>query len=305
MKKTALVIMAAGIGSRFGKGIKQLAPVGPNGEIIMEYSIYDALEAGFNKVVFIIRKDLEEEFRAVIGNKIEQITEVEYAFQSLKDLPDGFEKPADRTKPWGTGQAVLAAKNVLSEPFMVINADDYYGKEAYVKVHDYLVQEQPEDGLLHICMAGFRLGNTLSDNGSVTRGVCHIENGALTGVTETHDIYKTENGAESRNADGTAEELDVNSLVSMNMWGLTPAFMDVLEKGFVEFLQNLDAADIRKEYLLPEMIDRLIKEGKAKVDVLDTKDTWFGVTYQEDKEVVIAAFDRLAKEGVYPETLYK
>ena len=305
MKKTALVIMAAGIGSRFGKGIKQLAPVGPNGEIIMEYSIYDALEAGFKKVVFIIRKDLEEEFRAVIGNKIEQITEVEYAFQSLEDLPDGFEKPADRTKPWGTGQAVLAAKNVLSEPFMVINADDYYGKEAYVKVHDYLVQEQPEDGLLHICMAGFRLGNTLSDNGSVTRGVCHIENGALTGVTETHDIYKTENGAESRNADGTAEELDVNSLVSMNMWGLTPAFMDVLEKGFVEFLQNLDAADIRKEYLLPEMIDRLIKEGKAKVDVLDTKDTWFGVTYQEDKEVVIAAFDRLAKEGVYPETLYK
>lgn len=305
MKKTALVIMAAGIGSRFGKGIKQLAPVGPNGEIIMEYSIYDALEAGFNKVVFIIRKDLEEEFRAVIGNKIEQITEVEYAFQSLEDLPDGFEKPADRTKPWGTGQAVLAAKNVLSEPFMVINADDYYGKEAYVKVHDYLVQKQPEDGLLHICMAGFRLGNTLSDNGSVTRGVCHIENGALTGVTETHDIYKTENGAESRNADGTAEELDVNSLVSMNMWGLTPAFMDVLEKGFVEFLQNLDAADIKKEYLLPEMIDRLIKEGKAKVDVLDTKDTWFGVTYQEDKEVVIAAFDRLAKEGVYPETLYK
>ena len=305
MKKTALVIMAAGIGSRFGKGIKQLAPVGPNGEIIMEYSIYDALEAGFNKVVFIIRKDLEEEFRAVIGNKIEQITEVEYAFQSLEDLPDGFEKPADRTKPWGTGQAVLAAKNVLSEPFMVINADDYYGKEAYVKVHDYLVQKQPEDGLLHICMAGFRLGNTLSDNGSVTRGVCHIENGALVGVTETHDIYKTENGAESRSADGTAEELDVNSLVSMNMWGLTPAFMDVLEKGFVEFLQNLDAADIRKEYLLPEMIDRLIKEGKAKVDVLDTKDTWFGVTYQEDKEVVIAAFDRLAKEGVYPETLYK
>jgi len=305
MKKTALVIMAAGIGSRFGKGIKQLAPVGPNGEIIMEYSIYDALEAGFNKVVFIIRKDLEEEFRAVIGNKIEQITEVEYAFQSLEDLPDGFEKPADRTKPWGTGQAVLAAKNVLSEPFMVINADDYYGKEAYVKVHDYLVQKQPEDGLLHICMAGFRLGNTLSDNGSVTRGVCHIENGALVGVTETHDIYKTENGAESRNADGTAEELDVNSLVSMNMWGLTPAFMDVLEKGFVEFLQGLDAADIKKEYLLPEMIDRLIKEGKAKVDVLDTKDTWFGVTYQEDKEVVIAAFDRLAKEGVYPETLYK
>lgn len=305
MKKTALVIMAAGIGSRFGKGIKQLAPVGPNGEIIMDYSIHDALEAGFNKVVFIIRKDIEEEFRSVIGNKIEKITEVEYAFQALEELPEGFEKPDDRTKPWGTGQAVLAAKKVLSEPFMVINADDYYGKEAYVKVHDYLVQDQPDDGIMHICMAGFRLGNTLSDNGSVTRGVCHIENGALTGVTETHDIYKTENGAESRSEEGQAVPLDVNSLVSMNMWGLTPQFMDVLEEGFVKFLSEIKPGDIKKEYLLPEMIDRLIKAGKAKVDVLDTKDTWFGVTYQEDKASVTAAFEKLVKDGVYPENLYK
>lgn len=305
MKKTALVIMAAGIGSRFGKGIKQLAPVGPNGEIIMDYSIHDALKAGFNKVVFIIRKDIEEEFRTVIGNRIEKITEVEYAFQALEDLPEGFEKPEDRTKPWGTGQAVLAARKVLSEPFMVINADDYYGKEAYVKVHDYLVQEQEADGVMHICMAGFRLGNTLSDNGSVTRGICHIEDGALTGVTETHDIYKTESGAETRSEEGQAEELDVNSLVSMNMWGLTPEFMDVLEKGFVEFLSEIKPGDIKKEYLLPEMIDRLIKAGKAKVDVLETKDTWFGVTYQEDKASVIAAFEKLVKDGVYPENLYK
>lgn len=305
MKKTALVIMAAGIGSRFGKGIKQLAPVGPNGEIIMDYSIHDALKAGFNKVVFIIRKDIEEEFRTVIGNRIEKITEVEYAFQALEDLPEGFEKPEDRTKPWGTGQAVLAARKVLSEPFMVINADDYYGKEAYVKVHDYLVQEQEADGVMHICMAGFRLGNTLSDNGSVTRGICHIEDGALTGVTETHDIYKTESGAETRSEEGQAEELDVNSLVSMNMWGLTPEFMDVLENGFVEFLNEIKPGDIKKEYLLPEMIDRLIKAGKAKVDVLETKDTWFGVTYQEDKASVIAAFEKLVKDGVYPENLYK
>lgn len=305
MKKTALVIMAAGIGSRFGKGIKQLAPVGPNGEIIMDYSIHDALEAGFNKVVFIIRKDIEEEFRTVIGNRIEKITEVEYAFQALEDLPEGFEKPEDRTKPWGTGQAVLAARKVLSEPFMVINADDYYGKEAYVKVHDYLVQEQEADGVMHICMAGFRLGNTLSDNGSVTRGICHIEDGALTGVTETHDIYKTESGAETRSEEGQAEELDVNSLVSMNMWGLTPEFMDILENGFVEFLNEIKPGDIKKEYLLPEMIDRLIKAGKAKVDVLETKDTWFGVTYQEDKASVIAAFEKLVKDGVYPENLYK
>ena len=305
MKKTALVIMAAGIGSRFGKGIKQLAPVGPNGEIIMYYSIHDALEAGFNKVVFIIRKDIEEEFRTVIGNRIEKITEVEYAFQALEDLPEGFEKPEARTKPWGTGQAVLAARKVLSEPFMVINADDYYGKEAYVKVHDYLVQEQEADGVMHICMAGFRLGNTLSDNGSVTRGICHIEDGALTGVTETHDIYKTESGAETRSEEGQAEELDVNSLVSMNMWGLTPKFMDVLENGFVEFLNEIKPGDIKKEYLLPEMVDRLIKAGKAKVDVLETKDTWFGVTYQEDKASVIAAFEKLVKDGVYPENLYK
>lgn len=304
MKKTALVIMAAGIGSRFGKGIKQLAPVGPNGEIIMDYSIHDALEAGFNKVVFIIRKDLEEEFRQVIGERIEKITEVAYAFQSLEDLPEGFTKPEDRTKPWGTGQAVLAAKDVLEEPFVVINADDYYGKEAYVKVHEYLVQEHPEDGQLHICMAGFRLGNTLSDNGSVTRGICHIENGALTGVTETHDIFKTASGAETRSEDGTAEELDVKSLVSMNMWGLTPAFMDTLEKGFTEFLSSLKPGELKKEYLLPEMIDRLIKAGTAKVDVLETADTWFGVTYQEDKESVMEAFRDLTEKGVYPADLY-
>ena len=305
MKKTALVIMAAGIGSRFGKGIKQLAPVGPNGEIIMDYSIHDALEAGFNKVVFIIRKDLEEEFRRVIGERIEKITEVEYAFQSLEDLPDGFSKPSDRTKPWGTGQAVLAAREVLDEPFVVINADDYYGKEAYVKVHDYLVQDQPSDDVLHICMAGFRLGNTLSDNGCVTRGLCHITDGKLTGVTETHNIFKTAQGAESREEGKPAEQLDLNELVSMNMWGLTPAFMDTLYDGFVEFLQNVKPGDIKAEYLLPVMIDELIHKGAAQVDVLETKDTWFGVTYQEDKEVVIKAFKELTEAGVYPNGLYK
>lgn len=303
--KTTLVVMAAGIGSRFGGGIKQLEPVGPSGEIIMDYSIHDALEAGFNKVVFIIRKDLEEEFRKVIGERIEKITEVEYVFQELDDLPEGFTKPADRTKPWGTGQAVLAAKKVLDEPFIVINADDYYGKEAYVKVHDYLIQEQPKDGRIHICMAGFRLGNTLSDNGSVTRGICNIENGQLTGVDETHDIFKTADGAEARNADGSVRKLDVKDLVSMNMWGLTPDFMEILEKGFVEFLSSLDPDDIKKEYLLPILVDQLIKNGSASVDVLETKDTWFGVTYQEDKEAVMEAFKNLTDAGVYPQGLYK
>lgn len=304
MKKTALVIMAAGIGARFGKGIKQLAPVGPNGEIIMDYSIHDALEAGFNKVVFIIRKDLEEEFRRVIGERIEKVTEVAYAFQELDDLPDGFQRPSERTKPWGTGQAVLAARKVLDEPFVVINADDYYGKEAYVKVHDYLVNAEDKKDKIHICMAGFRLGNTLSDNGSVTRGVCHIEDGQLVGVTETHDIFKTEDGAQAKNEDGTFTPLDMKCLVSMNMWGLTPAFMDTLEKGFLEFLGNIKPGDLKKEYLLPELIDRLIKLGQAQVDVLETKDEWFGVTYQEDKASVAAAFKALMEAGVYPEKLY-
>ena len=195
MKKTALVIMAAGLGSRFGKGIKQLAKVGPAGEIIMEYSIHDALEAGFNKVVFIIRKDIEKEFKEIIGDKIEKITEVAYVYQDLKDLPEGFTCPEDRTKPWGTGQAVLAAKEAVQEPFLVINADDYYGKEAFGKIHDYLVEEKEEGEKMDICMAGFILANTLSDNGGVTRGVCTLSpDQKLLGVTETFNIQKTENG---------------------------------------------------------------------------------------------------------------
>ena len=306
MKKTALVIMAAGIGSRFGKGIKQLAPVGPKGEIIMDYSIHDALEAGFNKVVFIIRKDLEDEFKKVIGDRISNITEVAYAFQEIDDLPGNFTKPADRTKPWGTGHAVLAAKKVLSEPFAVINADDYYGKEAYVKVHDYLVQDHPQDGPMHICMAGFRLGNTLSDNGSVTRGVCHIEDGKLVGVTETHNIFKTADGAETRNDDGTAETLDTKSLVSMNMWGLTPEFMQILEDGFKEFFDNMGDKDILKaEYLLPIYIDELLQAGRVSVKVLDTNDKWFGVTYKEDKDYVVKSFAKLIEDGVYQKNLFE
>lgn len=305
MKKTALVIMAAGIGSRFGKGIKQLAPVGPNGEIIMDYSIRDALEAGFNKVVFIIRKDIEKEFHHIIGERISKLTEVAYVFQELDDLPEGFTKPADRTKPWGTGHAVLCAKKVLKEPFAVINADDYYGKEAYVKVHDYLIQDKEEDGRLHICMAGFRLGNTLSDNGAVTRGICRIENGKLTGVTETHNIYKVPSGAQEWKEDGTKQELDVKSLVSMNMWGLTPDFADALENGFRQFLSGLSENDSKKEFLLPEFIDRMIQQNLASVEVLETKDTWFGVTYQEDKAAVMAAFSELVAKGVYPENLYE
>lgn len=305
MKKTALVIMAAGIGSRFGKGIKQLAKVGPSGEIIMDYSIHDALEAGFNKIVFIIRKDIEEEFREVIGNRIEKLAEVEYVFQDLNDLPEGFSCPKERTKPWGTGQAILAAKEVLSEPFIVINADDYYGKEAYVKIHDYLVEEHPDTGKLDVCMAGFILENTLSDNGSVTRGICSLdEHKNLVGIAETYHIKKTPQGPAVETEEGNLRMLDPKNLVSMNMWGLTPAFLKTLEEGFVEFLKECRPEDLKKEYLLPTIVDKLIKENKADVAVLKTHDTWFGVTYQEDKEIVMKAFANLAEQGVYKKDLY-
>ena len=305
MKKTALVIMAAGIGSRFGKGIKQLAKVGPSGEIIMDYSIHDALEAGFNKIVFIIRKDIEEEFREVIGNRIEKTAEVEYVFQDLHDLPEGFTCPQKRTKPWGTGQAILAAKDVLSEPFIVINADDYYGKEAYVKIHDYLVEEHQDTGKLDICMAGFILENTLSDNGSVTRGICSLDdNKNLVGIAETYNIKKTAKGPAVENEDKSLRMLDPKNLVSMNMWGLTPSFLKTLEEGFVEFLKECGPEDLKKEYLLPTIVDKLIKEQKADVAVLKTHDTWFGVTYQEDKEKVTEAFSDLVRQGAYAENLY-
>lgn len=306
MKKTALVIMAAGIGSRFGKGIKQLAPVGPNGEIIMEYSIYDALEAGFNKVVFIIRKDLEEEFRAVIGNKIEQITEVEYAFQSLEDLPDGFEKPADRTKPWGTGQAVLAAKNVLSEPFMVINADDYYGKEAFVKLHDFLVSGEELGREFTMGMGGFILKNTLSDNGTVTRGVSVVdENGLLSQVHETTGIEMGEDGQIKCDSEEVQKWISPEDKVSMNMWAGYPEFLDFLAEDFKDFLANVEEGDLKSEYLLPNIVDKLLKEERANVKVLETQDRWFGVTYKEDKETVQEAFRELISDGVYVEKLWE
>ena len=305
MKKTTLVVMAAGIGSRFGKGNKQLAPVGPHGEVIMDYSIRDAAEAGFQKVVFIIRRDFEEEFRATVGKRIGTILETEYAFQGLDDLPQGFVKPEGRSKPWGTGHAILCAKQLLTEPFAVINADDYYGKEAYRKVHDYLAASGEDDGRpLKLCMAGFRLGNTLSENGGVTRGICHVSGGKLVGVEETRNIFKTSQGAEIRKEDGRVIPVDTASLVSMNMWGLPVAFLDDLEKGFKDFLGSLPEGDLKSEYLLPIMIDGMLKEGRAEVEVLHSFDQWFGVTYQEDKAAVAEAFLRMTREGKYPDGLY-
>ncbi len=304
MKDTTLAVMAAGIGSRFGKGIKQLEPVGPGGEIIMDYSVNDAIEAGFAKVVFIIRKDLEKDFKEIIGNRIEKKIKVEYAFQELDNLPEGFSRPEGRTKPWGTGQAILACKGLIKEPFAVINADDYYGKEPFRLIHDYLVEEHEiTPGVMPICMAGFRLGNTLSDNGGVTRGICRMdEQDNLVGIDETSNIVKTSDGAAIEGTDGPVP-VDVNSHVSMNMWGLMPEFIDLLEKGFIDFLGNVPEGDIKKEYLLPIYIDELLKAGKAQVKVLDTTETWFGVTYQEDKQSVKEAFEKLTEQGVYPKYL--
>ena len=302
MKKTTLAVMAAGIGSRFGKGIKQLEPVGPSGQIIMDYSIRDALEAGFNKVVFIIRKDLEEDFREIIGKRMEEKTEVEYAFQELDDLPAGFVCPPGRTKPWGTGQAILSTRNCIHEPFAVINADDYYGKEPYAKLYQYLSGDHAGDsGVEPICMAGFRLGNTLSDNGGVTRGVCHLDQDRrLIGITETFNIVKTAGGAEVV-TDGVGVPIDPDTTVSMNMWGLQASFIPRLEDGFAEFLSETGGNDLKSEFLLPGFIDDLLKSGSAFVDVLDTTESWFGVTYQEDKDSVRQAFRRLTDEGLYPE----
>lgn len=297
----SLVIMAAGIGSRFGGGIKQLTPVGPGGEIIIDYSIHDALEAGFDKIVFIIRKDLEKDFKEIIGNRIEKICKVEYVFQELDMLPEGFKKPADRTKPWGTGQAVLCCRDVVKEPFAVINADDYYGKEAFAKVYQYLSSHGDTKG--EYCMAGFILDNTLSDNGTVTRGVCCVDDREnLVRIDETKGIMRNEDGVIR---DEAGNSIPDGTHVSMNMWGLTPEFIDILDQGFRRFLEGLDQDDLKSEYLLPTIIGNLLKEKAASVKVLETADKWFGVTYQEDKQTVIDAFHELVDKGVYRSPLYE
>ena len=289
---TTLIIMAAGIGSRYGAGIKQLAKMGPNGEIIMDYSIRDAKEAGFNKVVFIIRKDIFEEY-------------VEYVFQELDDLPEGFEVPEGRTKPWGTGQAVLCCKDVVKEPFVIINADDYYGKEAFVKLHDFLVSGEDLGREFTMGMAGFILKNTLSDNGTVTRGVSVVdENGLLSQVHETTGITMGEDGKIKCDLPDVQEWISPEDKVSMNMWAAYPEFLEFLAEDFKTFLSEVEEGDLKKEYLLPNIVDKLLKEGRANVKVLETQDRWFGVTYQEDKEAVQKAFAGLIKEGVYPANLW-
>ena len=296
--KTTLLIMAAGIGSRFGEGIKQLEPVDSNNHIIMDYSIHDAIEAGFDEVIFIIRKDIEKEFKKVIGNRITDICAkynitVDYAFQDINDIPGIL--PEGRTKPWGTGQAVLSARNIIDSPFVVINADDYYGKEAFKAVHEFLVNGGKS------CMAGFVLKNTLSDNGSVTRGICKMDSdNSLTEIIETKNIMKTIDGAIAYD-----QVLDIDSLVSMNMWGLTPDFLDILEEGFKEFFDKEVCQDpLKSEYLIPVFIGQLLEQSKMNVKVLRTDDTWYGMTYKEDVITVKERFNEMLENNFYSKELF-
>ena len=302
---TTLIIMAAGIGSRFGTGIKQLAKMAPNGEIIMDFSIYDAKEAGFTKVVFVIRKAIEKEFKEVIGDRLSKVMPVEYVYQELDNLPEGYEVPVGRVKPWGTGQAILACKDIVKEPFVIINADDYYGKEAFVKLHDFLTSGKEENESIRLAMAGFSLKNTLSENGAVTRGVCVAdEAGYLKKVIETTGIQAVGEKIQCDNVD-VEKWITPDTMVSMNMWAGYPDFLRYIDEGFSRFLDHLGDDQEKKEYLLPNIVAELLEKDAASVKVLETSDRWIGITYKEDIKPAQKKFREMMEEGVYPENLWK
>lgn len=284
-----LVVMAAGMGSRFG-GLKQIEPIGKNGEILLDYSVYDAVKAGFNKVVFVIKRAIEEEFKAVVGKRIEKMVKTEYVFQETDALPEGFVCPPDRVKPWGTAHAVLCCRGIVKEPFAVINADDYYGKSAFKQTAEFLKNNNSD-----YCMTGFRLVNTLTENGYVSRGVCDIESGELRSVTERTKIidckYTEDDGA-------TWTSLPPDTVVSMNLWGFMPDLFDYALNGFSEFLkENINTP--KAEYYLPSVVSGLIASGKKRVKVLIAEDKWYGVTYKEDKQMVSDAINKMAENGLY------
>ena len=302
---TTIIIMAAGIGSRFGTGIKQLAKMAPNGEIIMDFSIYDAKAAGFTKVVFVIRKAIEAEFKEVIGNRLSKVMPVEYVYQELENLPDGYEVPAGRVKPWGTGQAILACKSVVKEPFVIINADDYYGKEAFIKLHDFLISENENKEKMNLAMAGFSLKNTLSENGTVTRGVCVADaNGYLEKVIETTGIQIVDGKIQCDNAE-VSKWITSDTMVSMNMWAGYPDFLQYIDEGFTRFLDTLGENPEKKEYLLPNIVAELLVKNLASVKVLNTSDRWIGITYKEDIEPAQEKFHLMIEDGTYPKELWK
>ena len=304
MKKPVLVILAAGMGSRYG-GLKQMDPVGANGEVILDYSVFDARRAGFETVVFIIKREIEADFKARIGSRIEPHMEVRYAYQDLHDLPEGYAVPEGRVKPWGTGQAIIAGRDVIDAPFAVINADDYYGVECFRRLYDFLTQPR---GAGEYCMVGYLLRNTVTDNGSVARGVCASDGaGNLTVINERTRIEKHPGGIHYTEDDGQSwVELDPDTLVSMNMWGFQPELVEVLQQRFPAFLdQALAENPMKGEYLLPNVVRDLLSEGKATVKVLSSPDKWYGVTYQEDKPCVVQAMADKAAQGIYPTPLWK
>jgi len=299
--KPTLFVLAAGMGSRYG-GLKQLDPLGPNGETIMDYSIYDALQAGFGKVVFVIRKDFEKDFREKILSKYEGHIPVEVVFQSTDKLPEGYTCPADRTKPWGTNHAVLMGKDVINEPFAVINADDFYGRDAFKVIANELLR--PRDRKGDYCMVGFRVGNTMTENGSVARGVCSTADGNLTGVVERTAIsYAPDGRIVFTDENGEEQTLDPMTPVSMNLWGFTPDYFEFSEREFRKFLDK-DLNTPKAEFFIPLCIDALIKNGEATIKVLDTDSRWFGVTYAADRPGVVEKFAELHKNGTYPEKLF-
>ncbi len=289
MGKATLIVMAAGMGSRFG-GLKQIAAVGKNGEAILDFSVYDAIQAGFDKVVFVINHRIEKDFKEFVGKRIEKKIKVEYVFQEKDKLPAGFSVPEGREKPWGTGHAVLCCKDVVNEPFAVINADDYYGKSAFKTIYNQL-QEDKEN----YCMVGFRLNNTLTENGHVSRGVCEVENGYLSNIVERTKILSDCKYTED---DVNWVQLPSYSIVSMNMWGFTPDYFDYLEQGFNEFLK-LRGGELKSEFYILTVVDNLIKSGVKKVKVLASEDKWYGVTYKEDTQGVVDAIAALTEQGLY------
>jgi dTDP-glucose pyrophosphorylase len=299
--KPTLLILAAGMGSRYG-GLKQLDPMGPNDETVLDYSVYDAARAGFDKVVFVIRRDFEEAFKSAVGNKFESKIEVQYAFQDLEDIPEGYTVPEGRQKPWGTAHAVRAARDMITAPFAVINADDFYGQDAYVQIAKHFSEGINVDQL-QLCMVGYPLKNTLSEHGTVNRGVCRVKDGILVSVEEHLEIQSNADGHISGStSDGSQVELSPELPVSMNFWGFTPALFSEIESSFNQFLKT-HGQEMKSECYLPEIINNLIHSNKAKCTVIKTSSTWFGVTYPDDKPFVQASISELVKQGLYPEKL--
>ncbi|MDD3924063.1 MAG: sugar phosphate nucleotidyltransferase [Erysipelotrichaceae bacterium] len=302
MREPVLVILAAGMGSRYG-GLKQIDVVGDNGECIIDFSIYDAILAGFKKVVLIIRKKHKEAFDQALANKISPFIKVEYAFQDMDDLPEGFTKPEEREKPWGTTHAILACRHVVNQPFVVINADDYYGRQAFKTIYDFLLNEVSDDTY---GMVGYVISNTLTDHGTVSRGVCEVKDGYLDKIVERKKIKKDDNKPYYEDSDGNWHQIANDNLVSMNFWGFAPSIMDHLQPIFARFLkEEMNDNPLKCEHVIPTAIDELIHHHNVKVKMLRSNDTWYGITYKEDKENIMRSLARLKAEGKYPPSLWQ